>query len=169
MPKSLSSSSGDESSIEREVKKIESLIFDNVSDVSESEFPALPKVTNTKRNTEERTIENEERKSFASAAGSGMRQLSTDKKELLKYKDMITERDGVVKVEIPEELTEEKKKIIIFKTFCLKARKIDKIFGRHNVNPNLHGNENIKGENTKNSTRSKPYVLDGGSASKQGR
>ncbi|CAI9726939.1 EPM2A-interacting 1-like [Octopus vulgaris] len=128
MPKSSSSSSGDESSIEREAKKIESLIFDNFSDVSESEFPALPRDTNTNRKTEKRTIQNEEKKSFASAAGGGTRQLSTDIKELLNYKDMITEQDGIVKVEIPEEeLTEEKKKIIIFKTFCLKALNIDKI------------------------------------------
>ncbi|CAI9741249.1 Hypothetical predicted protein [Octopus vulgaris] len=95
MPKSSCSSSGDEALIEREAKKIESLIFD-VSDVSESEFPTLPRVTNTNRKTEKRTIQNEESKSFASAAGGGTRQLSTDIKEYLKYKDMIKERDGML-------------------------------------------------------------------------
>uniref|UniRef100_A0A0L8G236 Uncharacterized protein n=1 Tax=Octopus bimaculoides TaxID=37653 RepID=A0A0L8G236_OCTBM len=128
MPNSVSSS-GEESSTEG--KNIENFLFGEVSDSSEGEFPKLSNCTVAKRNINVKSLQMEEKqkRSFASAAGRGTRQLSTNKSDLLKYKDMLKIENGVVKVQPPEEflLTEKKTKTIIFKVYCKKERKIERV------------------------------------------
>uniref|UniRef100_A0A0L8ICC9 CCHC-type domain-containing protein n=1 Tax=Octopus bimaculoides TaxID=37653 RepID=A0A0L8ICC9_OCTBM len=118
MPNSVSSS-GEESA---DGKNIESLLFGDVSDSSEGESP---KPTNS--TVKSLQTEGKQKRSFASAAGGGTRQLSTNKSNLRMFKDIITIQDGVVKIQPPEDyLLSEKKKTIVYKTYCKKERRIER-------------------------------------------
>ncbi|XP_036362832.1 uncharacterized protein LOC118765212 [Octopus sinensis] len=107
-------------------------MFSGEEPTTNKEIMDSPVAKVSKRVTDAPSIQTEqpkkEKKCFALAAGGGTRLLSTNKCDFMKYSEMMQINDNVVKIQPAEKLLlEEKRKTIIFKTYCFQKRKIEKI------------------------------------------